>query len=261
MTRIIRNFFTRRKLLLSSIQIEIKTQHAGTVLGMSWIVIGPFLLMALYAIIYAVVFQVRLPSFSRAEYVINVFSGLVLFLAFAQAMATSTSVLWKEQKLIFSNFPMEFIPTKAVVVAYLVVLPASIFTILADIFFSTPTWHLFFVPIVALLQLFFSVGLGCLLALLGLVIKDISFLIQYIVTALLIATPIAYTPNMIPASIKPIMYLNPLYYYVSENQHLILLNELPPLFESFVSIVMSFSMFVFGVWMLKRARMAMMDLL
>jgi ABC-type polysaccharide/polyol phosphate export permease len=55
--------------------------------------------------------------------------------------------------------------------------------------------------------------------------------------------------------------LNPLYYYVSANQHLILMNELPPAIEIIIGSAMSVAMFLFGIWVFKRARMAMMDLL
>lgn len=258
---LVANFVSKRRLLLRSIRVEIRAQHAGTVLGMAWIVLGPFLLLSLYALIYAVVFDVRLPNFSRSEYVLNVFSGLVLFIAFSQAMSVATTSLSKEQKLIFSNFPSEFIPTKSVAVAYLVLLPATGFVVIGDAVFSQASWHLLLLPVVAMLQLAFSIGIGCLLSLLGLVMRDISFLIQYIVIALLVVTPIAYTPDMIPAKIKPLLYLNPLYYYVSANQHLILMNTLPPLLEIAIGTLMSVAMFLAGIWVFKRARMAMMDLL
>jgi lipopolysaccharide transport system permease protein len=258
---LLNNFIGKWQLLLRSISVEIRAQHAGTVLGMVWIVLGPLLLLSLYALIYAVVFEVRVPNFSRLEYILNVFSGLILFIAFSQAMSTATAALNKEQKLVFSNFPSEFIPTKSVAVAYLVLIPATLFVILGDVMFSQPSWHLLLVPFVAILQFAFSVGLGCLLSLLGLVMRDISFLIQYIVIAILIVTPIAYTPDMVPDRIKPLLYLNPLYYYVSANQHLILLNQVPPMIEIILGITMSISMFLLGVWVFKRARLAMMDLL
>lgn len=259
--RLMDNFFGKRQLLLRSIKVEIRAQHAGTVIGMAWIVLGPVLLLSLYGLIYAVVFDVRVPNFSRSEYILNVFSGLVLFIAFSQAMSASTTALSKEQKLIFSNFPSEFIPAKSVAVSYLVLLPATVFVVFGDVVFSQASWHLLLVPVVAVLQFAFSVGIGCLLSLLGLVMRDISFLIQYIVIAILIVTPIAYTPEMVPSKIKPLLYLNPLYYFVSANQHLILLNQLPPMIEIVLGITMSIGMFLLGVWVFKRARMAMMDLL
>lgn len=258
---LLENFLGRRSLLWRAVKVEIRSQHAGTVLGLSWIVLGPFLLLALYALIYAVIFDVHMPGLSRPEYILNVFSGLVLFLAFSQAMAASTTALDRERKLVFSSFPAEFIPAKAVIVAYLVLLPASAFVVVGDALWSRPSWHLLLLPVVALLQLAFSIGLGCLLSLLGLVMRDIGFLVQYIVIALLVVTPIAYTPDMVPAGLKPLFYANPLFYYVSANQHLILLNTLPPTVEMALGAALSLAMFALGLWVFRRARLAMMDLL
>ncbi|MBN8543787.1 MAG: ABC transporter permease [Alphaproteobacteria bacterium] len=259
--KILDSFISQFSLLLRSVKVEARAQHAGTVLGMFWIILGPFLLLSLYAVIYSVIFDIRVPHFSRAEYVLNVFSGLVLFLAFSQAMATSTNALQKEAKLVFSNFPAEFIPTKAVMVSYIVLLPATLFVVIGDIAFSKPSWHLLLLPVVAIVQLMFSIGLGCLLSLLGLVMRDVSFIIQYLVIAMLVVTPIAYTPDMVPNSIKPLLYLNPLYYFVSANQHLILMNTLPPLIEIVLGTGLSVAMLLIGVALFKRARMAMLDLL
>lgn len=257
----LKNFWKKRQLFLKSVSIEMRVQHAGTVLGLAWIILGPMMLLSLYGVIYAVVFNIRLPNFTQAEYVLNVFSGLVLFLAFSQAMTASTNSLFKEQKLVFSNFPAEFISAKAVAVAYIVLLPATIFVIVGDLLLSKPSWHLLLLPVVALFQLFFSIGLGYFLALLGLVMRDITFFIQYIVIALLVVTPIAYTPDMIPNSIRPLLYINPLYYFVSANQHFILMNQFPPLFELVFGMFLSLFMLFFGSWVFKRARLAMMDLL
>lgn len=258
---LLRNFLEQPGLLLRSVHVEIRAHHAGTVLGLSWIVLGPFLLLALYALIYSVLFRIRMPGLSQAEYILNVFSGLVLFLAFSQSMGVSVSALSRDRKLLFSNYPAEFIPAKSVIGAYLIVLPGTLFVIVGDVLLSTPTWHLLLLPLVALLQLAFSIGLGCLLALLGLVARDVTFLIQYIIMALMVITPIAYTPDIVPARLKPLFYLNPLYYHVSANQHLVLLNRLPPLIEIVLGVTLSIGMLLVGVSVFRRARVAMMDLL
>ena len=101
--------------------------YSGTAIGMAWIVVGPLLLLALYATIYAVIFQIRVPNFTIHEYVLNVFSGLVPFLAFAQALSTGASALQAGQGLLANvNFVAEMIPARAVAVAY-VMLPVGRF--------------------------------------------------------------------------------------------------------------------------------------
>ena len=45
-------------LLINSVKVDLDTQHAGTVLGLIWVVLGPLLLLILYTLIYAVIFNV-----------------------------------------------------------------------------------------------------------------------------------------------------------------------------------------------------------
>ncbi len=45
--------------------------------------------------------------------------------------------------------------------------------------------------------------------------------------ALLIATPIAYTPEMVPPALRLLIYVNPLAYFVVSYQHILVLGELP----------------------------------
>lgn len=250
----------QRNLLLRSTFIQLRSQYAGSVLGLAWIFLGPLLLLSLYTVIYSVIFGVRVPNFTQAEYVLNVFSGLVPFLAFSQALSTSTSSIAKDKKLIFSAYPTEFVPIRAVIVAYVIVVPATLIVVLGDAIFSALTWTSLLVIPVLLMQLMFSVGIGLLLALAGLVARDIQFLIQYVVIALLIATPIAYTPDMIPAGMKSLLYANPLFYYTSANQHLILLNQVPPLEIIIPMLALSTLTFIAGLWIFRRARFAILDL-
>ncbi len=254
------NFIKKPKILLRGIKVEMQAQHAGTILGLAWIIIGPFILLTLYAVIYSLIFKLRTTGLSLPEYILNMFSGLVLFVAFSQGMSAGSSALNKNQKLIFSNFPTEFIPSQSVAVAYTVLIPSSFFVIMGDILVSKPSFHLLFVPIVGILQFLFSLGIGFLLALIGLVMRDIEFIIQYITTALIVVTPIAYTPEMIPNQLIPLLGLNPLYYYVTASQYLIVLNKFPPLNFSILTLLISLITFFGGLWIFSRAKMAMMDL-
>lgn len=249
-----------RKLLARSTLIQLRTQYAGTVLGLLWILLGPLLLLSLYTVIYSVIFGIRVPNFTQAEYVLNVFSGLVPFLAFSQALSTATSSISKDKKLIFSTYPSEFVPTRAVIVAYVIVVPATLVVFIGDAIFSKLSWTSLLVLPVLFLQLMFSIGIGFMLALVGLVARDIQFLIQYIVIALLIATPIAYTPDMIPSGMKSLLYANPLFYFTSANQHLILLNKVPPTEIIIPMLALSTVAFIGGLWIFRRARFAILDL-
>ena len=253
--------FRQRNLLLITTKADIKNQYAGTALGLFWVVIGPMVLLALYTIIYAFIFRVRVPDYTVQEYVLNVFSGLVPFLAFSQSLANSASVMRRDQKLLFSSYPNVFIPIKCVLVSYVIVVAGTVLVIIGDLAVSEVTWTILLVPVVMFLQLMFSIGLGMIVALFSIILKDIEVMVQYVTIALLVVTPIAYTPEMIPSGLKPLLYANPLFYYTYANQHLILLNQLPPIDIIIIGSAASFIMFFAGLWFFTRARQALNDLL
>lgn len=260
------NMFKRlwfaRAIFMRSVSSDIKAQYAGTVFGLAWVWLGPAVLLSLYAVIYIVIFQVRVPNFTVQEYVLNVFSGLAPFLAFAQGLSASTQALSRSQGLLFnSSFPDEYIPAKAVVVAY-VVLPAGlVLTFIGDIAVSSVSWTWLLVPVVVILQILFSIGVAFFISLISLVFRDMQLLVQYIMIALLVVTPIAYTPDMIPAQLLPLLYVNPLFYFVYFYQHLILLNQLPPLEIMVAAVVSSVATFSLGLLFFSRARRALSDLI
>lgn len=257
----LRTLIERRGLLLRAVFIDLRSQYAGTALGLVWVVLGPLLLLSLYTVIYVLIYKLRVSSLTRAEYVLHVFAGLVPFLAFAQSLSASATSIGKERKLLYSTFPYEFVPMKAVISAHLILVPATAMIFLGDLIFSKATWTLLLVPVVALAQLMFTIGLGFFLAAAALVLRDINFLIQYIVIALLVTTPIGYTPDMVPAAMKPLLYANPLFYFVTANQYLILMNKLPPMDIVVIGLSLAVVTFIAGFWFFHRVRSTLVDLL
>ncbi|MEP2705270.1 MAG: ABC transporter permease [Roseibium sp.] len=252
--------WNQKKLLFNTVKADVRNQYAGTALGMIWVVLGPLTLLTLYSVIYALIFRVRVPNYTVEEYILNVFSGLVPFLAFSQALANSAGVMRRDQKLFFSSYPNLFIPIKTVLVSYVVLFVGVILVIIGDFAVSTPSWTLFLLPVVAFFQILFSIGLGMFVALFSLVLKDIEVFVQYVTIALLVITPIAYTPEMIPSGLKTLLYGNPLFYYVYASQHLILLNSLPPMEITIIGITLALVMFLGGLWFYNKAHRILNDL-
>ncbi len=244
-----------RRILIQTTVVEIKRTYAGSILGLLWVFLGPLLLLCLYAVIYAVVFRVRPVSMTLSEYILYIFSGLVPFLAFSMSLtAGSLSLSTNKAVLLNTVFPADLIPLRSVLVAS-VSLPAGLAIVfVADFFLSTPSLTLLFVPLVVVLQIMFVVGLVWILSLLTLLIRDIQQILIYVTIFLLIITPIAYTQDMIPAQLKLIMYLNPLFYYVVSYQSLIIGNQMPPADILIVGLISSLLMFSGGFWLCQKAK-------
>jgi len=121
----------------------------------------------------------------------------------------------------------------------------------------SPVWLL--VPFVVALLLMFLTGIVWVLSLANLVLKDIQQILTYVTLVLMVASPIAYTPDMLPASLNVLIYFNPLAYFIICMQSIIVLGTLPawPIWVGMV--VMSLGSFFAGAWIFNRAKTALFD--
>lgn len=220
--------YRNRQLLWRSTVLELKKQYAGSILGVLWAVLGPALLIALYAAIYVVVFQVRPVALTTGQYVLHVMSGLLPFIAFAGALSSgSQSIRASKEVLVSTSYPPELLPIRAVLVAAGPLLFGVPIIAIAAVVIVGPSWTMLFLPVVIVFQLLFSFGIAWMLSLLTLAVKDIQHVLQYIIISLLIVTPIAYTQDMVPSRVEPILLVNPLYYFVRMYQHALVYQTLP----------------------------------
>ena len=239
---------------------ELRSTYAGSILGMAWFFVGPIFLLTVYALIYAVVFRVRPLNMTVVEYVLYVFCGLVPFIAFATAMSQGAlSLSANKQVLLNTVFPAELVPLRSVLVASASLPSGLLILLIGDYLFSELTLSFLLVPVVVVFQIMFLVGLSWLLSLLTLLVRDIQQILTYITMLLLVVTPIAYTPDMIPPQLTLLMYGNPVFYYVTSYQSLILLNKLPPVGVIVAGAAMSLMMFWGGFHVWRRARQVFYD--
>ena len=77
--------WSRRVLLWRSVLVSLRQRFAGSTLGLAWHVLGPAILLLLYAMIYLVIFRVRPVGMDPLTYVLYIFSGLVPLLDSARA--------------------------------------------------------------------------------------------------------------------------------------------------------------------------------
>ena len=54
--------FRYRRLLASITRVELAKRHAGSILGMVWVILQPALLLSVYLFVYMVVFQIPVPG-------------------------------------------------------------------------------------------------------------------------------------------------------------------------------------------------------
>lgn len=224
----LRLLYRHRHILLATTLHDIKGRYAGTMLGLAWSVLYPLLFLGLYAFVFILIFQVRVGQLSNFEYVLLIFSGLIPFLGFSEALGSGVSSVVANKMLIKNTlYPIELIPVKAVLVGSLTMLVGL--AMLLGVLWVRGSVHFsqLFVPVILSMQLLFTIGLIWLLSALNVFFRDLGQTISVIILFLMLVSPIAYTVDMIPPRLLPVMYLNPLYYLIMLYREAMVLGQVP----------------------------------
>ena len=94
-------------------------------------------------------------------------------------------------------------------------------------------------------------GVGLILSALFVFFKDIQYLYGVFITALMYATPIFYTVDIM-GSKAWIFYLNPLYYYATYFRSVVINGVIPSLEFHAMMLIISAVFFAIGCWMYKK---------
>jgi lipopolysaccharide transport system permease protein len=203
---------------------EIKGRFAGTSAGILWSFIHPLIMLLVYLFVFVYIFKLRLPDYSGTKSAaIYLMAGLFPWMAMAEGIMRSTSSLVENAALIQKTvFPTEILPAKAVIAAFsthgIAIGVLALYALLA----KQQAALLVYLPFIVILQLLFTLGAGFIFACLSVFVRDILQILQIIIGFWIYATPILYPVSMLPEWARDIMYLNPVYPFISIYQSIFL---------------------------------------
>ncbi len=255
-----RYLFSHHRILWRVTKNELAARYAGSVFGIGWALLTPLVMIAIYAVVYLVIFQVQVPGLSPGRYVLFIFAGLVPFLMTSEALSTGvTSVIANRAVLTNTLFPIDLAPPKAVLLSQVTMMVGIGTILLALPFVGTLSWTLVLLPVVWGLHVMALTGAVWVLSLVGLVFRDLQNLVHLLLLIMIIASPIAYTPAMVPRGLMPLLIVNPFAYFVTAYQHVLVVGTLPRWWQTVVLLVMSVGLFALGGHFFARAKRALID--
>lgn len=235
-----------RHLLYATVLQGLKAKTTGNVLGAIWLVLYPVLFLLMYAVVFAHILQVRLPGLGTADYVLTIFCGLVPFLAFSEAFGVGTPSLVANRGLLRNTlFPVELVVAKEVLIGH-ASMGLGMFLVWGACVFGGHFHlsHLVF-PLIFFLQIIMVIGLVWITATLTIFFRDLQQATPIIILFMMLVSPIAYTPNMVPARLKPLLDFNPLARLMSLYRSALLEGSLP-LTDFFIFSGIAFLVFFSG---------------
>ena len=212
-----RSLWQNRGLIRSMVRRDILARYKGSFGGTLWTLLNPLLLLSTYFFVFGIVFQSRFAGdTSRWGYVLYFLAGMLPWLAFAEAVGRSPSVILEYRNFVKKLvFPLDTLPVNLVFAgAVTEMIGLTIFLIaLLLIRHAVPATVLWF-PLVLIPQLLFTAGLCWFLAALGVFARDLGQIIGFLLTLWLYLTPIFYPETQVPAIAARFLKFNPMWVLV-----------------------------------------------
>ena len=262
----LRALWHHRSSILSMTTADIRGRYLGSVLGALWLVIHPAVMIAVYILVFSAILGARLPTSVGGEFSYGLYlcAGVLpwgLFhetVARGQGLFTEYGALMKNSRL-SSTVPLASMLLSA---AFNFVLP---FLILLGILLALdafPGWSLLGLVPVFLVQQALAGGLGILLGVANVLIRDFGQATPVILQLWFWGTPIVYPPTILPEATRGwIELLNPMY-VVMENYHAILVYQAKPDWAGLVAVaVLGAVLLLVARAALRRTREELVDML
>ena len=204
-----------RELLIYLVRTEIKVKYKNSFLGLLWSMLSPAMTLVVYTVVFSVFLKNGIPNF-----VIFLFSGLLLWNFFSTAVQTATGVVVNNAGLVKKvSFPREILALAAVgsaaVFMFFQICVMGIFMAALQV---TPAWDLMYLLLVALIPtVVFASALAIFLASVNVYMRDTQHLVEVIVGAAWFwACPIVYSyqntvaPHLKAHHLTWLYFLNPM---------------------------------------------------
>lgn len=256
-------------LLRTLVRRDLESRYKGSVLGNFWPLLNQIAQLLIYTYVFSVILKVKLSLTGVAvnenlTFGLWLFAGLLPWIAFSSGFSqAATSVVAQANLVKKVVFPLALLPLVPVCSAF-VESALGILVLIVMVAFASgslqPTLALF--PLVWLVQLLLTAGLGYWAAGLTVFLRDVPQTLAVILNIWMYATPVIYPASAIPETWRQwVFYLNPLTAIVETYRDIVLVGKLQHLTELGISGAIALSLFLSGIFCYRRLRPAFADVL
>lgn len=264
MFSMLRSLQLYRHFIFSSIRNEFMSRFVRSKLGSLWMIINPLAQVAIYALILSSVLAAKLPGIeSKYAYAIYLMAGLLAWTLFNEIINRCLNLFIEQGNLMKKmQFPRITLPT--IVVGSSIFSNMLLFTAMVGVFLVLG--HHFSLAMLWLLPLTvtltaFALGVGLILGVLNVFVRDLGQAIPIILQMLFWFTPIVYPINIIPERFHHWMKLNPMYHFTNGYQEVIVYGRAPQIEGALIVGALSILLLLLSLVLFRRSVEEMVDVL
>lgn len=243
---------------------EFTGQYLGSVTSIGWALLAPLAMLAIYGFVFEQIFKVRFPEADGVGFLGYLALGMWPWIAFSESISRAIQAVKGNVALVQkTTLPHEIFVYSTVFATFLTHLAGYSVVLLVLALMGKPLFWLM-LPVVVyymFLVLLLAVGLGLIIAALDVFLNDVEHGVPLLLTMWFFATPILYSPSLLPAKVVPYLDLNPMAYIVSNIRQAMLEGQWVPNWIDGAALIASVTVLIVGRWFFKRCSTRFEDFL
>ena len=248
----------RMRLLRQWVRHDFDAKYRRSALSALWAVVQPFAVVLVYAFIFGVIFKQEGGDLPYLSYLL---AGMILFRVVSNGLGVTTCLMDNYNLLGHSLFPRELLPLSKMAgasIELVATVPALI--IVAALQGIHPQVTLLAMPLVIGSLLVFAAALCIVCSTIQVFVRDLQFVIGFVITALFFASPISYQPDQLPSWAAGLNSVNPISVDIEALRDVALRGQWPawPLFG--LHLVLGIAFLVLAIAHLRSVGHRMVDL-
>ncbi|HKW80598.1 MAG TPA: ABC transporter permease [Casimicrobiaceae bacterium] len=255
-----------RHFILSSIRTEFRARFARSKLGGLWMIIHPLAQAAIFALVLAEVMGTRLPvaaAGGRFAYAMYLLSGMLAWSLFSEIVTRCLTVFIDNgnllKKMLFPRINLPLIIAGSALINNLLLLLAILLVFALVGHFPGP--RLAWLPLLVLVTLLLALGVGLLLGVFNVFVRDVGQVVPIALQLGFWFTPIVYTPDIVPKDLRALVELNPMTPIVQGFQNIMVFDRPPQLAALAWILALTLLLLSAALVLFRRASAEMVDVL
>lgn len=264
MLALLRGLWGYRGFVFSSIRNEFIARFARSRLGGLWMVIHPLAQVAIYALILSNVLAAKLPGIeNKYAYALYMMAGILAWSLFAEIISRCLTLFIEQGNLMKKmSFPRITLPAIVVGSSLLnnLLLLTSVLVVFA-LLGHVPNVQLFWLVPLTLAVVALAVGIGLILGVLNVFVRDIGQVVPIVLQVWFWFTPIVYPIRIVPEELRSILEANPMFPIVSAYHDILVYGRAPDLQQVTIITAVALGLMLLGLFIFRRAAPEMVDAL
>ena len=247
-----KNIYNYRELLKTNVKKDIRGRYKASVLGILWSFMNPLLQVLVYAIVMPILLRNSINN-----YVLYLTTGILPWTYFLTTIAGCTTCVKSNAGIIKKvYFPREILPISVTLSAFVNFMISCVIIIgFCFIYGVGISWHIILVPIIAVVQGLYGLGLGFIFSAIDPYIQDMEFIVNFFLNMMMYASPIIYEASTFAGQgfLYMVIRMNPMTQMIDAYRLLFMDHSMPHWRNVLIVLLFSLLLDAIGYFIFKKA--------